>query len=232
MKKSIVASLAGAIASVTAGPAAAAEQIVRFGGALDYGSVWNASPFGSTGSSLVGKAYSVVMTYDPAPFASQGTCGAVPSTSCNFAFSAARPLTALFTVDGVSQSYSWTSGEFYLSSGGNDHFGFNFNGPSGSFSGSFGTEEAFFPNQASVNVPVFADLTNLLLTSGTFQFNDNAGFGFGDAPTSLSASYQDSLAVQAPAAVPEPAAWALMFVGFGLVGAGMRRRSLASRAFA
>lgn len=34
--------------------------------------------------------------------------------------------------------------------------------------------------------------------------------------------------VAAPAVVPEPATWAMMIAGFGLVGAGMRRRRVAS----
>jgi len=223
MKKMIAASLAGAIACAAV-PAVAAEQIVSFGGTLDYGSVWGTSPFGPTGANLGGKAYNVVMSYDPTAFASIGSCGAAPSTSCNFFFSAALPLTATFTVDGLSQSYTWTSGEFYLSSGGNDQFGFNFYGAAGSFSGSFGDGNSLYPDQASVNSPVFSDLTDLLLASGTFQFN-SSGYGFGDAPSSLSASFTPSAPAVSSASVPEPTTWALMIVGFGMIGAGMRRRA-------
>jgi hypothetical protein len=41
-----------------------------------------------------------------------------------------------------------------------------------------------------------------------------------------------SIAVPAPAAVPEPATWAMMLGGFGLLGSAMRRRDMPRRALA
>jgi len=219
MKKMIVAALLASASGFVSTPASAAQQIISFGGVLNYGSVWGTSPFGTPGTQLGGKAYSVVMSYDPTLFANTGTCGAVPSTQCNFTFTAARPMTATFTVDGVSQEYTWTSGEFYLSAGGNDQFGFNFDVPAGSFSGSLGDGNSFYPNQGSVNTPIFSDFTNLAVTGGTFQFNPN-GFGFGDSPNTLSASYTAGTT----GAVPEPATWAMMILGLGLVGGALRAR--------
>lgn len=230
MKKVAIATLLAGASAFVSTPASAAQQIISFGGVLDYGSVWDASPFGSPYMQLGGKAYSVVMSYDPALFANTGTCGSTPASQCNFFFTPSRALTAVFTVDGVSETYTWTSGEFYLSAGGNDQFGFNFYGSAGSFSGSFGDGNSFYPDQGSVNTPILSDFTNLGLTHGTFQFNSN-GFGFGDAPGSLSASYTTGT----PGAVPEPATWAMMILGLGLVGGvlrAVRRRQKITVAYA
>ena len=61
--------------------------------------------------------------------------------------------------------------------------------------------------------------------SGTFfGAADNVQVSFGDLRT-VSADFE----VQADAAVPEPATWAMMIAGFGLVGGAMRRRTATVR---
>lgn len=222
MMRAFLAALLAGVSALAPSTASAAVQIISFEGVLDYGSNWGVSPFGATGTQLGGKTYKVVMSYDPTLFENQGTCGSVPSNQCNFTFTAARPMTGTFTVGDITQEYTWTDGEFYLSAGGNDQFGFNFNAPVGSFSGSFGDTDLFYPDQTSVNTPIFANFSNLAVTHGTFQFNPN-GFGFGDAPGALSASYTPSV-IQPTAAVPEPETWAMMILGIAMMGGVMRTR--------
>ncbi|GGE14175.1 hypothetical protein GCM10011529_20740 [Polymorphobacter glacialis] len=64
-------------------------------------------------------------------------------------------------------------------------------------------------------------------TSGSFIINGDGRLIAGLALTSNSPAFEvDNLAFSDTlASVPEPAAWALLTVGFGLVGATMRRRS-------
>lgn len=57
------------------------------------------------------------------------------------------------------------------------------------------------------------------LAAGTYSFSIT-GQGEGGIPAGLG--------VRLDSGVPEPAAWAMMLAGFGLVGAGMRRRSTVS----
>lgn len=67
-----------------------------------------------------------------------------------------------------------------------------------------------------VALPFSGIAHSVVITSGETQFGwDDLTFG------SLT-----------PGAIPEPATWALMLLGFGLVGAAMRRRTTATIAFA
>lgn len=61
-----------------------------------------------------------------------------------------------------------------------------------------------------------------LVTSGlnTLTVNGNAG----TAALGANASFSGVLSFAPGSAVPEPATWAMMLVGFGAVGVGMRRR--------
>jgi PEP-CTERM motif len=58
--------------------------------------------------------------------------------------------------------------------------------------------------------------------SVVFNFTGGDPIGYGDGRTV--AWYETSAVTYGGAAVPEPAAWALMLAGFGLTGAAMRRR--------
>lgn len=61
-------------------------------------------------------------------------------------------------------------------------------------------------------------LNNLALGIGTFTLT------FEGTPGTTTGSFGGSVAFQAGSAVPEPATWAMMLLGFGAVGFSMRRR--------
>jgi hypothetical protein len=77
----------------------------------------------------------------------------------------------------------------------------------------FNTVNGVFDSASRELIPLVAGATNLLTINGTT---------FGDA------SYSGTLSFGQTAAVPEPATWALMLMGFGAVGFSMRRRRAGS----
>jgi hypothetical protein len=74
-----------------------------------------------------------------------------------------------------------------------------------------GSYDISFFNAGGLSIPGYAKTGGTLYQSGNFF--DPAGF-----------KPNQSAAFSVSGAVPEPASWALMIAGFGLVGAGMRRR--------
>ena len=74
-----------------------------------------------------------------------------------------------------------------------------------------GTNDGFFGNGEVHGVLKFSGT----LTSLTFTDTSENWHGF-------------TIGIGAPAGVPEPASWAMLIAGFGLVGATMRRRRLAA----
>ncbi len=74
-----------------------------------------------------------------------------------------------------------------------------------------GRYDISFFNAAGLSIPAYAKTGGTLYQSGNFF---QAGQFYPDRSAAFSVS----------GAVPEPASWALMITGFGLVGAGMRRR--------
>lgn len=105
--------------------------------------------------------------------------------------------------------------------------------------GSFGGNEAVIADPIYSYSASFADF---LVGPGTYwvSFVPDIGFppqwGWATSATGTNNAYQDFFGVGAPInvnlaftvlgrAVPEPASWAMMIAGFGLVGAAMRRRA-------
>ena len=75
---------------------------------------------------------------------------------------------------------------------------------------------------------------NYVLSIGRFLFTESEARSFNAGGQSAGTTYsvifnQD---VGLAGAVPEPSAWALLILGFGAVGAGMRRRTTARVAYA
>ncbi len=93
-------------------------------------------------------------------------------------------------------------------------------------------------NQSGTVLGVFslADLDKLIDPDGvdshfegiTLDADGNIYLVSDDGDGSANQSYMVKLKFNAPA-VPEPATWALMIAGFGLVGAGIRRQKVAVR---
>jgi hypothetical protein len=100
-------------------------------------------------------------------------------------------------------------------------FGFGFAG--GSLTGSYSGDVTPTANPAVVN-----NITNYLVTGGTGKFAGASGIftatGTLELASGLNINTQAiSGTINAPA-VPEPATWAMLIAGFGLVGGMQRRR--------
>ena len=77
---------------------------------------------------------------------------------------------------------------------------------------------AFSKTSSDPNPEAWALLNPIVLTSGAHTLFVNGSLASGVA----NASYSGTLNIS-PAAVPEPAAWALMLLGFGAIGMTLRR---------
>ena len=80
--------------------------------------------------------------------------------------------------------------------------------------------EAYIPYAAYDSVITGLGITPPV-TGGTIQVRDLQAFGYGG--NNAGGNRFGSITVPAPAAVPEPAMWAMMVSGFGLVGWTLRR---------
>ncbi|RYD21231.1 MAG: PEP-CTERM sorting domain-containing protein [Spirochaetia bacterium] len=78
--------------------------------------------------------------------------------------------------------------------------------------------------QGSTGTVEFYSLSNLNATAGTYTLR-LAGTVAGAPP---SAAYSGTISFAQTAAVPEPATWAMMTLGFGAMGFAMRRKAKAS----
>lgn len=85
------------------------------------------------------------------------------------------------------------------------------------------------------------DFTSVLLNGSPFTLTPNGTFEFGSLPLNLivpggtntltvngtttgNAAYSGTLTFGMRSALPEPGTWAMMLLGFGMIGAGMRRK--------
>lgn len=101
------------------------------------------------------------------------------------------------------------------------------------FTGADGSPQDIDFNLVQINAQGPGGVTNVPLAPGTDEFysirNLSVAAGQyalslgGSGASNLNASYSGTLNFSA-AAVPEPATWALMMAGFGMVGFAMRRR--------
>lgn len=98
---------------------------------------------------------------------------------------------------------------------------------SGPFGGGISTLLSIPTGQSQLGFTLSLDL-GCRVSGSTCNFGSTSAFRFGDLPTGLSFSSQSGTLFSAlttvPGAVPEPATWAMLIFGFGVVGAGMRSR--------
>lgn len=118
---------------------------------------------------------------------------------------------------GVSGASTWGAGPFTPAWGGQTGAGVSLRMqdqsiwvPLGYVSGTdLGISTATYTN---------TDFATLGLTSGTYVYT------FGQGATA------DTFTIEIPGAVPEPSTWAMMLIGFGAIGASMRRRKVGYKA--
>ena len=146
--------------------------------------------------------------------------------------------TAPFTITFGQSTFTFTGtgdpfGPLAISTGGTGMVNSFFGSPTTNFADrgtvTFGADSQF--SSFSTPTPVrFSNGDNLIGLSATsggntffgFAFTTNStlnSFGFGNVP---GATITATSAI--PAAVPEPATWAMMLVGFGAMGVSLRRR--------
>ena len=72
-------------------------------------------------------------------------------------------------------------------------------------------------------------INNLAVTQGQYMLSLQGQRATGNSNSAFQASYTGNINFAATAAVPEPATWAMMLIGFGVVGSTMRRRKTTAR---
>lgn len=98
-------------------------------------------------------------------------------------------------------------------------------GPSGSIPFDFVKSSVSSTNPPRTNPDGLENglISGILIQPGTYQVRVSGTSG-------SSASYSGTLSFAAAGAVPEPATWALLILGFGMIGFGMRRQRARAQA--
>lgn len=237
LKLSLLAA-AGAILAVA--PASAATNLLTNGSFENYsgGATSNGTTYGtssspltitgwtvtkSAGASNTGDGVSIQSIPGTTRFGNPATADNATSISSDAAGTHAAYFYDDTATETLSQSVSLTAGQTYS-------IGFDYTQVQTGNSGPF-TLTAMFGNQQISSATSASALpagqwfnvaqTFVASTTGTYDFN----FTYNSGAAAAADAMVDRVYVQAvPGAVPEPASWAMMIGGFGMVGGAMRRR--------
>ncbi len=234
MKKTLLALAIPLLAMCT--PASAAVIITTVNGNLlpANGSGGGIPSIFGLGADYAGVAFNVVFTFDDATLGADRTDDGVRSSlsgvgplACGGCFGS--PGSAVVTINGISRTVGNDNGSRLardLSSSPRGFYSADTTGPIPGASG--GSTESTSINFQGENIFQLSNLTEAF--SRTTQTDDFGSFfytyydsSFPADSISLNGSISD-INVRVSGAVPEPAAWAMMITGFGLVGGSLRRR--------
>lgn len=207
----------GALCAWLASPAKATVMVATFNGTLlDSYSQDFAGDFGSPGS-LLGKDFTLTVIYDT-------TLGMVRSPSPydnrvggSYHANVGPIVSAKLTINNISQMFDVTVYSYVAAAEGEFS---TFASQAGPLTPQFGDNFAAFSHVGTSpnNLTTPYTLEEPCEYCGNFWLHDATG-----ARTSQGAFYVTGANV-APLAVPEPSTWALLILGFGGVGATLRRQ--------
>ena len=239
-----------AMALGMAGSAQAAQYLFTAGGTV-YDSSVAGGLFGATGNNLNGARFSVSVIFDDAtPGLILDDPGSLVSLNL-FGFGASNPTTGTITVNGISfNTLSNGTGvgavglvngsvrdAIFVGTGSQESSGTiatDFFSRSVSFRGGLNTTNTSMINSIRLaNLPGFSYAPTPGETNRGNSVIQVSEVAVHNGQVTRDASFYgnltfDSFAVSlvgSPGAVPEPASWALMIAGFGLVGSAMRRKA-------
>lgn len=219
-------------------PASAATFLITYSGTVSSGFDVTGE-FGTPAADLTGKSFSVVYTLT-APLAGAETydSGRTGYIRGGSNYGTPSPLSARITINGITQAIG--GGSFGQASQVNDDMGdsidheardqtdyvnsYVYNSVASSLYNIVNSTDYTQPLTYSVHDGDYRDGGFALRV---FGFDNEGNFGFvRNASATLT---NDLVTIVATSAVPEPAAWAMMIAGFGLIGGSLRyrRRSMA-----
>lgn len=221
------------------GAARAGEVIYSFSGVIGSDGLDENGIFASAGSSLAGQAFTAVYQWSPAVRpASLVRAPYLQGVLAGPAFGTAQAISGTLSINGQSFQFGAESGLLQRANGaGSPSSGSGFDVIGGQVIGSdpnlgLATLTTFARPVAGVDILADADLTAPIATTlltptsgGSFAIDrpDGANGSLRSGGTLLVSSFSvATTGVIAVADVPEPASWALLIVGFGLVGGTLR----------
>lgn len=234
---------AAAAAALIATPAAATIYKATYRGIVDFG-YDQTGLFGVAGRDLAGLRFTVVYTIDDAVNAQIYDSGEISTIIGGASSGDQSPTSAVLTIAGHSLEFaagyngSVTVGDIapdleYIGHTVNTHYmSTPFEMGQRFISNGIGGYGANFLNGADFRQPGKYTSADFVDANGNYSFSGQ----FEDSYASIDHTNDhhnfayfigESLTITAPAAAPEPAAWSLLIVGFGLGGASLRRRRMA-----
>jgi hypothetical protein len=222
--KKLLGLVAGFFALMAAAPASAATPVeVAYSGAL--GSSANVkAPFNAAGSGFTpSMAFSGTFYYDPDLIPASGT------TNVFFSALTGIPATEAFTLDFGPLSFNLADNIDALGPAGIQYSNGQFNGFV--FVSDFAFNGSYY--QLRANGPTIT----VKLLDGVANAFDPHGFPVGTTSyinarfTTGNANLSEVVPTDLEGAVPEPATWAMMLLGFGAIGFLMRRKRAANSTY-